>query len=291
MRTIRIALAAAFVFASLAAGTAAAQTAPLAPLKPGPVQAEDIGFAPVAPRVIETPAFTDAYVAGLLTTLDSLVNKQTDAEKWAKDANLHFWRLMNRLQLGRLSASQEATVLAHFDTLEKSHPKDKAFLDVQRRMVREQMIGKIAPEIVGKDLDGVEFKLSEYRGKVTVLYFTGEWCGPCRGEYPYERLMLEVHKDAPFAIVSVNSDSKVEVAQKSKVDNKLNFRTWWDGYLEKNTSGPIATAWNVTGWPAIYVLDAKGVIRFAHLRIEDVLKGVSQLLSEHRAAEAAAKKK
>jgi thiol-disulfide isomerase/thioredoxin len=134
---------------------------------------------------------------------------------------------------------------------------------------------------VGKDFDGAEFKLSEYRGKVVVLYFTGEWCGPCRGEYPYQRLMLEVHKGKPFAILGVNSDSKLEVAQKSKKDNRLDYRAWWDGYVEKkNTDGPIAEAWNVTGWPTIYVLDTKGVIRFVNLRNEDVLKAVSQLLRE-----------
>ena len=36
-------------------------------------------------------------------------------------------------------------------------------------------IGKIAPEIEGKDLDGVTFKLSDYRGKVVVIDFWGDW--------------------------------------------------------------------------------------------------------------------
>jgi thiol-disulfide isomerase/thioredoxin len=250
-------------------------------------QATDIGFAPVPDRKITTPPFTDEHVAGLLTTLDGLVGKQQDPAKWAKDADIHFWRLMTRLQLGTLSDAQTASVLARFDSYEKAHPSDKAFLDVQRSMVRNLMIGRTAPEIVGKDYDGVEFKLSDYRGKITVLYFTGQWCGPCRGEYPYERLMLEVHKNDPFAIVSVNSDEKLDTAKKAKVDERLDFRSFWDGYVEKkSTSGPIATAWNVTGWPAIYILDAKGTIRFAQLRTTDILKAVSQLIAEQRAAEA-----
>ncbi|MBL8852351.1 MAG: redoxin domain-containing protein [Planctomycetaceae bacterium] len=36
-------------------------------------------------------------------------------------------------------------------------------------------IGKVAPEIIGSDFDGVEFKLSDYRGKVVVLDFWGDW--------------------------------------------------------------------------------------------------------------------
>jgi len=36
-------------------------------------------------------------------------------------------------------------------------------------------IGAEAPEIVGEDLHGVEFRLSDYRGKVVVLDFWGHW--------------------------------------------------------------------------------------------------------------------
>jgi len=36
-------------------------------------------------------------------------------------------------------------------------------------------VGMLAPDIVGQDLDGVEFKLSDYRGKVVVIDFWGNW--------------------------------------------------------------------------------------------------------------------
>lgn len=36
-------------------------------------------------------------------------------------------------------------------------------------------VGKVAPDIVGDDLDGENFKLSDYRGKVVVLDFWGDW--------------------------------------------------------------------------------------------------------------------
>lgn len=41
--------------------------------------------------------------------------------------------------------------------------------------LRNLAIGKVAPDIVGKDADGVEFKLSDYRGKVVLLDFWGFW--------------------------------------------------------------------------------------------------------------------
>jgi peroxiredoxin len=36
-------------------------------------------------------------------------------------------------------------------------------------------VGMVAPEIEGEDLDGAKFKLSEYRGKVVLLDFWGNW--------------------------------------------------------------------------------------------------------------------
>lgn len=41
--------------------------------------------------------------------------------------------------------------------------------------IRNLVIGKTAPDIEGEDIDGNAFKLSDYRGKVVVLDFWGNW--------------------------------------------------------------------------------------------------------------------
>jgi hypothetical protein len=41
--------------------------------------------------------------------------------------------------------------------------------------MRDLVIGKVVPEITGEDIDGHAFKLSEYRGKVVLLDFWGNW--------------------------------------------------------------------------------------------------------------------
>jgi hypothetical protein len=41
--------------------------------------------------------------------------------------------------------------------------------------IRNLAIGKVAPEIAGEDIDGKPLKLSDYRGKVVVLDFWGNW--------------------------------------------------------------------------------------------------------------------
>jgi hypothetical protein len=46
----------------------------------------------------------------------------------------------------------------------------------------------------------------------------------------------------------------------------------------------LATRWNVSGWPTIYVVDAKGQIRYRDVRGEDMDKAVDTLLAELKAA-------
>jgi hypothetical protein len=60
-------------------------------------------------------------------------------------------------------------------------------------------------------------------------------------------------------------------------EEEITWRSWWDG---GNTSGPIAIQWNVSGWPTIYVLDDKGVIRFTGVRGVAMDKAVDTLLAE-----------
>ncbi len=46
---------------------------------------------------------------------------------------------------------------------------------MELRGIRHLSVGKVAPDIKGKDQDGRAFKLSEYRGKVVLLYFWMEY--------------------------------------------------------------------------------------------------------------------
>ena len=41
--------------------------------------------------------------------------------------------------------------------------------------LRDLGIGKPCPEIAGEDIDGKPFKLGDYKGKVVVIDFWGDW--------------------------------------------------------------------------------------------------------------------
>ena len=94
--------------------------------------------------------------------------------------------------------------------------------------------------------------------------------------YPHERSLVKRLADQPFALVGVNSDSDLEKLKPRLAEESITWRSFHDG----TTSGPIAAAWNVRGWPTIYVLDHKGVIRFKDVREEALDKAVDALLAE-----------
>jgi hypothetical protein len=76
--------------------------------------------------------------------------------------------------------------------------------------------------------------------------------------YPHERSLVKKMQDKPFALLGINSDPSKDVLKRVIKDEKMTWRSWWDG---GSTSGPIATTWNVQGWPTLYVIDHKGIIR------------------------------
>ena len=116
-----------------------------------------------------------------------------------------------------------------------------------------------APDIRGTDLQGRPLSLSEFRGKVVLLECWGQWCTQCRQLYPKEEALSAEFRDRPFAIVGVNSDPDLETALSTVKEEGITWRSFWDG--EEGTRGPIATAWNVRGWPVLYVIDHRGIIR------------------------------
>lgn len=122
--------------------------------------------------------------------------------------------------------------------------------------IRNLVIGQAAPEAESNDLDGKAVKLSEHKGKVVVLDFWATWCGPCVGMIPHEREMVKKLEGKPFVFISVSADDKKEKVKDFLEREKMPWTHWWNG-----PEGGVVKKWNIRGFPTIYVLDAKGVLR------------------------------
>lgn len=77
--------------------------------------------------------------------------------------------------------------------------------------------------------------------------------------YPHERSLVKEMQGKPFALIGVNSDTDKEKLKTAMEKEHITWRSFWNG--KEGTRGPISNKWNVHGWPTLYVIDAKGIIR------------------------------
>ena len=149
---------------------------------------------------------------------------------------------------------------------------------MQLHAFRDLAVGRPAPRIEGQDVDGNVLRLSDFRGKIVVLTFSGSWCGPCRAMYLHERSLVERLKGEPFALLSVNTDEKKKTVQDAIKSGEVTWRCWWD----RSTTGPICEAWHVVSFPTVFVIDQEGIIRFENVRGRELDDALAELLARKR---------
>ena len=81
-------------------------------------------------------------------------------------------------------------------------------------------------------------KLSDYRGKVVVVIFWSNACGPCMAMVPHEREVAEKLKNKPFVMLGVNAWDTHDTAAATIAKEQMAWRSWFDNGM----NGPIMPA-------------------------------------------------
>jgi hypothetical protein len=85
---------------------------------------------------------------------------------------------------------------------------------------------------------------------------------------------VKLLQDEPFALIGVNSDGDAAKVKEIVTEQDLPWRHAVDG----STDGPWATAWNVNGWPTLFLLDKDGTIRERDPRGDRMKEAVLEVL-------------
>lgn len=145
-----------------------------------------------------------------------------------------------------------------------------------------------APELVGLTswINSEPLTLQKLRGKVVVIDFWTFACYNCQNTRPHVRALYDKYKDQGLEIIGVHTPEfayekvpeNVRAAAKEQgviwpVALDLDYKTW--------------SAFNNRYWPAFYVIDANGHLRYHHFgegNYEYNDKVVQQLLNEAKSA-------
>ncbi len=122
------------------------------------------------------------------------------------------------------------------------------------------LLGAPAPDFdlprIGSADGASRVRLSDSRGKVTVVDFWATWCAPCRESFPaYEQLMKE-RPDVAFVAVSVDDDPAAIPAFIE--ETHVTFPVAWD------EGQGVSQRYAPPTMPTSYVIDKNGIVRFVH---------------------------
>jgi hypothetical protein len=81
--------------------------------------------------------------------------------------------------------------------------------------------------------------------------------------FPHERSLVKRLENKPFALIGINSDRDKTQLKVQNEKQQITWRSFWNG--PEGTGGPISKQWNVSGWPTLYIIDDKGVIRHKYV--------------------------
>lgn len=66
-------------------------------------------------------------------------------------------------------------------------------------------------EFIFITLDGIQIRLSDYRGKVVILDMWATWCGPCKAVMPELKKIYDAYSRNDLEIMSVDIDTRESV--------------------------------------------------------------------------------
>lgn len=123
-------------------------------------------------------------------------------------------------------------------------------------------IGDPAPDFTLKNLEGTEYKLSDYKGKkVVMLDFWATWCNICKREMPVLESVYKEYKSQGVEFFGIALDENERLIKRIIGDKGVTYPILLDRGARIATevyqlAGPI---------PLKVVVDCEGIIRYAHV--------------------------
>jgi thiol-disulfide isomerase/thioredoxin len=230
-------------------------------------------------RLLRTPilyARLDAYFTNVLIQSPDTINKEIDKLLKKCSGNHKIFQfvavyLFNHFRESEIMG-QDAVMVKLADDIYLSGKADwvtKEFKDDLRKQIdllRPNLIGKKAENIVMDSFKGIFVSLYDVEKEFTILYFWEPDCGHCKEATPKLKTFYDKPKDYSLEVFAVCTTSDKPKWTKYIEDNNL---TWINGWDPKRASH-FDYYYNVQSTPTIYILDKNKKIIAKKLAVEEI---------------------
>lgn len=166
---------------------------------------------------------------------------------------------------------------SYINRFQSVNPQAAKELQAQIDVMKLSLPGAIAPDFQQETPEGETLKLSDFKGKITLVDFWASWCAPCRRENPNVVNLYQKYKDKGFDILGVSLDrDKARWIQAIEKDGL----TWSHVSDLKGWKNSVAGLYGVTSIPHTILLDREGRIIQRNLRGEQLAQKLQEIFGE-----------
>lgn len=230
-------------------------------------------------RLLRTPvlhARLDAYFSSVLIQAPDSINREIDKLLKKCSNNHKVYQFVSVYLFNHFRESQimghDAVMVKIADDVYLSGKADwvsrefKEDLRKQVDLIRPNLIGKTAKNIVMDSYKGIFVALDDIEKDFTVLYFWEPDCGHCKESTPKLKSYYEKQKSYSLEIFAVCTTSDKAKWTKYIEENKLTWINGWD----PQRSSHFDYYFNVQSTPTVYILDRKKKIIAKKLAVEEI---------------------
>lgn len=139
---------------------------------------------------------------------------------------------------------------------------------VEDELARLALVGRPAPPVTARTMDGKPLRLSDLRGKYVLVDFWATWCAPCVSDLPSLRSAYDRYHDRGFEIVAVSLDESPQAVSDFVRTRKLP----WTQLHQASCDADLVAAFKVGSIPASYLIGPDGTVLRMNLKGEGLQK-------------------
>lgn len=230
-------------------------------------------------RLLRTPLLysrLNSYFTNVLIQSPDTINKEIDKLIVKVEGDYKIFQfvavyLFNHFRESQIMG-QDAVMVKIADDIYLSGKADwvsdefKRDLKKQIDLIRPNLIGKKAVNLVMNSYSGIFVSLYDVDKDFTILYFWEPDCGHCQAETPKLKAYYDKPKDYSVEVFAVCTTDDKAKWEKYIEDNKLTWINGWDPQRNSHFD----YYYNVQATPTVYILDKNKKIIAKKLPVEEI---------------------